>query len=711
MVFQLDRSQLVITRSIISTFAFVLPLAIGIMTGHIIEGVSIAGGASSLGTVSLTATHSIRLRTMLLAALGVAISACIGALTEPYPWLSILAIGLWSFATGLFIVISLNAMIIGLQSTIAMIILTHFTLSPVQALLQALLMFIGALLQIALSLVPFRQQVGSESSVLTNTYQALSDYASDTNDIDNIRQTDTELNHAEETFTSNKPVGKKAKIYYRLFEQATSIRLRLTILNDALDLFAYYQDKQHTHKNDSIKQEIAAILQSIADGIQQRTALNKLAKHYAAADALIKELVEQEPDNYRLQQIKIHYKALRNYLHSADKQARLLHKSNKILSWHVHLPHWHLRLPRHPGIQFKNPFSTIQANFTLHSTAFRHAVRLAILMVIASIIYRFSPIERSYWIPISAILVLRPDFSTTFTRGIARLLGTILGVLTISVLLDFLSPTYGTLLIVEVIAAFGAYALLIVNYGLFSYFVTIEIIVLLTFVDKHIIELGFYRIIDTIIGGILALLVYLCWPTWEHLRISTYIADRLETLQHYYARVMDAYIDPDHYDPEDIHQARKQAHLARTNAEAAINRALNEPERYPFDKNISQGLIANADQLAKNLIALEAYLLNMPSHSPLTVLTPLKNTITAALDTIAQSLHGEQMAVEPMSKIENILPRLEARRNELRNQDKAAFTDLSFVLYKSKQIISNLKTMQQLLYTQVEARQTGELSA
>lgn len=78
---KIDRSQLVVATALRSAFGLALPLTIGIMTGHVIEGVSVAGGAASLGGVGLTFTYRARTRLMLLASVGIAISALIGSLT------------------------------------------------------------------------------------------------------------------------------------------------------------------------------------------------------------------------------------------------------------------------------------------------------------------------------------------------------------------------------------------------------------------------------------------------------------------------------------------------------------------------------------------------------------------------------------------------------------------------------------------------------
>jgi len=151
---RIDRSQITTVQAIRSTIGFVLPLALGVATGHVLEGVSLAGGAASLGAVGLTYTYRARIRTMLLACLGIALSAFVGSITSRIDWLAILAAGLWGIGAGMLVAISQPAMVIGLQSVIALIILSHFELDPFHAAIQAALMFAGALLQVILIVIP-----------------------------------------------------------------------------------------------------------------------------------------------------------------------------------------------------------------------------------------------------------------------------------------------------------------------------------------------------------------------------------------------------------------------------------------------------------------------------------------------------------------------------------------------------------------------------
>ena len=47
------------------------------------------------------------------------------------------------------------------------------------------------------------------------------------------------------------------------------------------------------------------------------------------------------------------------------------------------------------------------------SPAFRHAVRLAVVIPLATAISYVLPWQRGYWLPLTALIVLKPDFAAT----------------------------------------------------------------------------------------------------------------------------------------------------------------------------------------------------------------------------------------------------------------------------------------------------------
>ena len=71
--------------------------------------------------------------------------------------------------------------------------------------------------------------------------------------------------------------------------------------------------------------------------------------------------------------------------------------------------------------RFYGRLAKLRANLSPHSTAFRHAIRLAVCVGIGDAIGRSITEQRTYWIPMTIAIILRPDFTSTFSRGVLRL--------------------------------------------------------------------------------------------------------------------------------------------------------------------------------------------------------------------------------------------------------------------------------------------------
>lgn len=159
--------------------------------------------------------------------------------------------------------------------------------------------------------------------------------------------------------------------------------------------------------------------------------------------------------------------------------------------------------------------------------------RLAITLAVAETVRLLVPVEKPYWIVLTAAIVLKPDLGSVFARGVQRTLGTLAGVL-LGVLILQLVPQGGWLLVpVAVLAScfpFGASR----NYGLLATLITPLVLLLLDFgatVDRR---LAVDRLLDTAIGAAVVLVVgYLCWPSTWRPRLGEHIAAGVETLGSY----------------------------------------------------------------------------------------------------------------------------------------------------------------------------------
>ena len=140
---------------------------------------------------------------------------------------------------------------------------------------------------------------------------------------------------------------------------------------------------------------------------------------------------------------------------------------------------------------------------------FRFGIRLAIVLAVSCEIYRRWAVPSGYWIPMTALLVLKPAFNETVKRALARICGTLAGAVLTSYLVAHMQPTTVTLAILVVVFAFLAYSTLNVNYAMYTVFLTAYIVFLLSLANLPGMEIAHRRALSTIIGGMLALSVHL----------------------------------------------------------------------------------------------------------------------------------------------------------------------------------------------------------
>ena len=110
------------------------------------------------------------------------------------------------------------------------------------------------------------------------------------------------------------------------------------------------------------------------------------------------------------------------------------------------------------------------------NSAIPYALRLAVTIGVATEIYRRLHYPSGYWIPMTALLVLKPGLSDTVSRAIARMIGTTSGAIAVSFCLAHMHTTPIVLAAFTILSAWLAYGLLNVNYALFSMAVTSYIV-------------------------------------------------------------------------------------------------------------------------------------------------------------------------------------------------------------------------------------------
>jgi hypothetical protein len=143
-----------------------------------------------------------------------------------------------------------------------------------------------------------------------------------------------------------------------------------------------------------------------------------------------------------------------------------------------------------------------------------YGLRASITLALAMLFCHLAKFSNAYWIPMTVVIVLKPDRQQLFLRAIQRLLGTVLGaILATSIMvlkLHFQLPAQFLAALVLFFVWCG-YSLIYANYGAFAICLTSYVIFLLAFAGLPERPLIVHRVLATIAGGFLVLASDALW--------------------------------------------------------------------------------------------------------------------------------------------------------------------------------------------------------
>jgi hypothetical protein len=157
---------------------------------------------------------------------------------------------------------------------------------------------------------------------------------------------------------------------------------------------------------------------------------------------------------------------------------------------------------------FRNATQSIRGR-SFADSAIPYSLRVAITLAVTTEIYRQLHFSSGYWIPMTALLVLKPGITDTASRAIARVVGTLAGAVLISFCLAHFPTTPLVLAAFTLLFAWLSFGFVNVNYALFTLFVTGYIVFLLSLANVPGPVIAQRRAICTVIGVTLALTVRL----------------------------------------------------------------------------------------------------------------------------------------------------------------------------------------------------------
>lgn len=251
-------------------------------------------------------------------------------------------------------------------------------------------------------------------------------------------------------------------------------------------------------------------------------------------------------------------------------------------------------------------------NFNFDSTIFRHSLRMAVITIIGYAIGIMFEVQNSYWILLTIIVIMRPNFGLTKKRSQERTVGTLIGgVLAVLVVILVKNPVvYGILAILTLIISF---TMVQRNYKAAATFITLSVVFIYALLTPDVFDVIQYRVTDTVIGTSLAIFGNLfLWPAWEIQSMHKTLLDTTCANRAYFKEIVEYYKDQGEASAQ-YRVARKKAFLEMSNLSSAFQRMTQEPRSRQKNLDKFYEIVELNHTFLSSLASLSTYIMNNPT--------------------------------------------------------------------------------------------------
>jgi uncharacterized membrane protein YccC len=608
-VLHIDTSKMELGIGFRNALGVALPLAVGIAIKMPLGGLAVASGALNVSYSDGHDPYWQRAKRMTATSALCAVAVMAGGLAGHYSVLAVLLTAFWAFWAGFAIAVSPTAESQGVISVVVLIIFAAQVLTPERALQAGALAFAGGVLQMLFSILLWPVHAyDPERRALSHLYLTLGKAAADPAQLMRSSPPGVEASTAaqealEGRVSDHSAIGER---FRSLLNQAERTRLRLFTLGRLLrrmrrEKFGFAPAEMIEHFLEAVSHVLTAIGESLRHNAPLKIDDVWLTAMHVETEAL-RDSHESADRTFLVAAVR----DARRQMDAISGQIRAVIKiasditpqgleqssqSEKRLPWRM---------------RFTSLLPRLEANFSFRSAVFRHGVRLAAAVAVAETLSRSLETPRAYWLPMTAVLVLKPEFTVTFTRGLLRIAGTMIGLLLATAMFHFLPPGIG----LEVVLI-GAFVFLLrwigpANYGIFGVAVSALIVLMIAITGVAPKNVIWARGYNTLLGGTLALIAYAVWPTWERTQVDEVIARLLDSYRIYFASVVEYLESVAGVTPLDLDRLRLATRLARTNALASVDRMQGEPWTRPEDIPLLTSMLASSHRFLHAVLSIEA---------------------------------------------------------------------------------------------------------
>ncbi|TDT95965.1 putative membrane protein YccC [Streptomyces sp. 846.5] len=556
--------------------------------------VSAAIGAFIAGVATFQRSYRPRPLLALAAAVGLSLSTFVGYLASPWAPLFVLVVGVWAFMGGLAWSLGPAAGVVATNTVPAMLVVVALTENIPQALRHAGVIAVGGLVQALLVVVWPIRRWGVQRDALADAYASMADYA-------------RRLRH--DPFAAFDP------------DPLMTARNAATVTRrQARNRPPELGGRRHTMER--MRPAMAALADprvgAAEEGPERDRAREILGAAAEVLDAMAHSIRTGDPvgvpeRTYR----SLAVRSTGPILTGAARQSALLligllaDTADSLESPGGDGDGSALGNLSRPSVHELLPVAAhaVRRNWRWSSPVLRHAVRVGVVAAVGETIGMLLPFGHGYWAPLTAVMVMRPDFSQTYSRGVARIAGTALGVVLASLVIRAAAPNDWGLTALAVVAIGGAYLTILTGYAAMSTCIAAYVVFLLAMGSTGLVSTAEERVGQTLLGGALALIAYAVFPTWQTVRLPDRLAAYIEAGGRYAAAAVAAFGAPSADSYRAVREALLDHRQARAELLTASAQAADEPVRHRGLRNsqISGARSAMAG-LGRTALLLEAHL-------------------------------------------------------------------------------------------------------
>lgn len=562
------------------------------LSGGVIAG-AIALQRSPGGRVPLVVTGSVEL----------AIAVLLGTLTGWHSPVFIAAVALWCFAAGMQWSLGANAGLVASAASALLVLAPPVAPTVGQALLAPVLVVLAGVVQATLIAVWPPRRWRAQRDGLTRAYRSLATdsrnvAANSAADVD-----DAPLTWLREVFADSQ-VSQRPRAYhggYRLPERlaGTLASLHASAERDDRD------DETGESATDAGLTQLltaaAVLLDAIADHghTARRDAEHALVRVQTAAAAVT------GPDA-----------AL------AQRFCEQLREAAALRFGQLHRPDLIGSLASAPAV--------VRSHLTWTSPILRHAIRLSVTTAVAVAAARYGGLEHAYWMPLTVVVVLRPETAHTYTRCAGRIAGLCVGIIVASVLTFMWQPGPVGSAVCALVFVGLAYG--VAQFGYLAVGATVGAIVMFAVgVSASAPWSGNAdRLFTVLIGGALAVMAHVALPDHALIRLRQRAGELLMTEIDYAALVIKAFVHEIDHPAEILSAAWQRAFRARAAFEAAWGATSLDP---PILRRWLRSYRTALNSVTSACTTLENSLPTHPSSA-------LHSEFVAAVDDYVEALRG-----------------------------------------------------------------------